>query len=254
MSCAQGAGPDGQCLNDKDNVCKAGQAMSKAGTCAADSDGDGVADVDDDDPDNDGKKEASGGDSCEAPPSCSGDAIACMQVKIQWRIDCNTRKKANIAGGHCGSGGMPVCTGDGCKASEHQQLIQQWKAACTLEKLLAKDGSSGGDPGTGTVPVPDLSGVGDDALAEQVPEEADRKTEIFTDGSAHADGLPGEGGLDTSGFGWSRTCPSPPSVNLMGEVVTLNIGPFCDWMALGGWLVLTMAALLSLRILASAGT
>lgn len=136
--------PTGQCLPG-DGQCAAGEARRPNGTCGRDSDGDGEADEDDDDPDNDpNKPSASGGDSCDMPPSCSGDAIACMQVKIQWRIDCNTRKKANISGGACNA--MPVCTGDGCKASEHASMILQWRTACALEKANAGGGT---DPGTG---------------------------------------------------------------------------------------------------------
>lgn len=137
--------PSGQCLPGE-GQCAAGEARRANGTCGKDKNGDGVADDDDDDPSNDSEKSyAAGGDTCNAPPSCSGDAIACMQVKIQWRIDCNTRSRANVSGGSCAV--MPVCTGDGCKPMEHAQLIQQWKAACALEKLLGKGEGAGGDDG-----------------------------------------------------------------------------------------------------------
>lgn len=252
--------PDGSCSGD--NTCAAGLAKSKSGLCSRDTDGDGIADDDDPDADGDGetddpnekkdKNEASGGDTCNAPPSCSGDSIACTQVRIQWRIDCNTRKKADISGGHCGAGGMPVCAGDGCDAREHQQLIQQWKAVCLLEKIAANDGGSGTDPGQGQVPTPDTSGVGEGELADQVPEDLS-KADAFSDESGYGpDGVPGSQGLNTAGYGWSRACPAPPTVSLMGQAITFDIGPFCNWMALGGWLVLIMASLLSLRILASA--
>lgn len=277
--------PNNQCVNDQ-NVCKSGEAMSSQGTCAKDSDGDGIVDSEDDDIDGDGipnkddpdadgdgvpddqqegegpgkkeKVEASGGDTCDRPPSCSGNPIDCLQARIQWRIDCNTRKKANISGGHCGVGGMPICAGDGCDEREHQQLIQQWKAACLLEKIAANSaGSPGGNPGggdQGTVPTPDTSGVADGDLADQVPED-------MTKDSAHSDesgygsgnGPPGSDGFNTSGYGWSRSCPSLPTIDVFGQAITLNIGPFCNWMALGGWLVLIVSSLVSLRILASAG-
>jgi hypothetical protein len=274
--------PNNQCVNDQ-NVCKAGEAMSSQGTCAKDSDGDGIVDREDDDIDGDGipnkddpdadgdgvpddeqegegpgkKDEASGGDTCDRPPSCTGNPIDCLQARIQWRIDCNTRKKANISGGHCGPGGMPICAGDGCDEREHQQLIQQWKAACLLEKIAASSaGSPGGNPGggdEGTVPTPDTSGVSDGDLADQVPEDK-TKDDAHSDESGYGgDGPPGSDGFNTGGYGWARSCPSPPTIDLLGQSITLNIGPFCDWMALGGWLVLIMASLLSLRILASAG-
>src|SRR5690606_28654962 len=125
--------------------CAAGEVRRENGTCGKDGDGDGVADVDDDDPDNDPKESASGGDTCDAPPACNGGAIDCMQVKIQWRIDCNTRKNRNVSGGACNA--PPVCTGDKCDAMEYASLIQQWRAACNLEKLLAGTGTgSNGQP------------------------------------------------------------------------------------------------------------
>lgn len=145
----QTKGPDGSCV---DNSCPTSiftgsngttvinQVKGKDGTCKADADNDGKADdeQDDDDPNKDGKK-FSGGDSCDAPPTCSGDAIACGQARIQWRIDCNTRADAKISGGSCAA--MPVCTGKNCKAVEYSSLVMQWRATCALER--EKDGTQG---------------------------------------------------------------------------------------------------------------
>src|SRR5690606_40343439 len=113
-------------VTDK-SKCGEGMAKGKDGTCKADANKDGIpdADQDPDNPDNneDGKK-FSGGDNCNAPPACAGDPIMCGQARIQWRIECNTRKHANVEGGACDR--MPICTGDGCKPVEYAQLIQQW--------------------------------------------------------------------------------------------------------------------------------
>ncbi|WP_139116140.1 hypothetical protein [Xanthomonas translucens] len=129
-------GPDGSCVK-KPDVCGTGQAQGKDGTCKPDKDGDGNPDDEDSDDDgDDDKKSFSGGDSCAAPPSCSGDPVMCGQARIQWRIDCNTRRNVNIAGGACGS--PPVCTGDKCDAMEYSQLLMQWRTACATEKLLTK--------------------------------------------------------------------------------------------------------------------
>lgn len=137
--------PSGQCLPG-DGQCAQGEAKGKDGTCKRDSNGDGTPDSEEG-PDDPNKDSASGGDSCNAPPSCNGNPIMCLQLRTQWRIDCNTRKNRNIAGGHCGAGGMPVCTGDKCDAVEHAQLIQTWKTACAVEKLAGKDGpQDGGQP------------------------------------------------------------------------------------------------------------
>lgn len=136
--------PSGQCLPGE-GQCAAGEAKKKDGTCGKDANNDGVADDDDADEENDTTKETfSGGDSCNAPPSCNGSAIMCGQARIQWRIDCNTRKSVNISGGSCSA--VPICTGEKCNAMEYNSLIMQWRTACALEK--AKDtggGTTGGN-------------------------------------------------------------------------------------------------------------
>lgn len=132
--------PSGECLPG-DGQCAAGEAKGKDGTCKRDSNGDGKPDSEEgeDDP---SKDSASGGENCNSPPSCNGNPIMCLQLRTQWRIDCNTRKDHNVTGGACSA--MPVCVGKDCNAQEHAQLIQQWKAACALDKLANK---SGGDDG-----------------------------------------------------------------------------------------------------------
>jgi hypothetical protein len=134
--------PAGSCLPGE-GQCAEGEALGKDGTCKRDSDGDGTPDEDADDPEN---KNFSGGDDCNSPPSCSGDVIMCGQARIQWRIDCNTRKNRNINGGTCDV--PPVCTGEKCDALEYSALLMQWRSACAAEKLLAKSGT-GNDDGDG---------------------------------------------------------------------------------------------------------
>lgn len=135
--------PSGECLPGE-GQCAQGEAKGKDGTCKRDSNGDGVPDSEEgeDDPD---KDSASGGENCNAPPSCNGNPIMCLQLRTQWRIDCNTRRDRNVTGGSCGA--MPVCVGQDCDAQEHAQLIQQWKAACALDKLANRTGDGGGDDG-----------------------------------------------------------------------------------------------------------
>lgn len=199
----------------------------------------------------------SGGDGCDVPPICSGSPILCGQARIQWRIDCNTRRNTNISGGPCSHSGTPTCTGEKCDAIEYAQLVMQWRAACAVEKMAENSSNSGsGGDNTGTTPTPDTSGVSDGELSGQAPNDGDA-TGAFSDGSNAGNGSgsgngSGNGnGLNSSGYGWSRSCPTPPTVNLMGQAITFNVGPFCNWMVLGGWLVLLFSALLSLRILSS---
>lgn len=128
--------PDGRCLPG-DGQCAKGEVRGPDGTCKKDSDDDGK-------PDEPGENDTfSGGDDCSVPPSCSGSPILCGQVRIQWRIDCNTRKNRNIAGGSCAA--TPVCTGEKCDAMEYAGLLMQWRTACAAEKLASQGNNNGGD-------------------------------------------------------------------------------------------------------------
>ena len=134
--------PDGKCLPGE-GQCAQGEARGKDGTCKKDSDGDGQPDEENGEP---GEKEPdsfSGGDDCKTPPSCSGSMIMCGQARIMWRIDCNTRKNRNIAGGQCNT--PPICTGEKCDALEYSGLLMQWRTACALEKMSSATGGNNGD-------------------------------------------------------------------------------------------------------------
>ena len=133
--------PSGECLPGE-GQCAAGEARRNDGTCGKDSNNDGIADDEDEDPENDSEEESfSGGDDCSSPPSCSGSPIDCGMARIQWRIDCNTRRNNNISGGACNA--MPLCTGEKCNAMEYSSLLLQWRTTCALEK--ASGGEGGGD-------------------------------------------------------------------------------------------------------------
>ncbi len=178
--------PDGRCLPG-DGQCAAGEVRGPDGTCKKDSDGDG-------DPDPPGEDEAfSGGDDCSAPPSCSGSPILCGQARIQWRIDCNTRKNRNIAGGMCNA--MPVCTGEKCDAMEYASLLMQWRTACATEKMAAQGGNNGG--GDGSQPEwTKVGGMSTDPGAGASPDD----TKVLTVKKL------GVEQLDQSGFGGGGSC------------------------------------------------
>ncbi len=132
--------PSGACLPG-DGQCAAGEVKGKDGTCKRDSDGDGKPDDGEDEGTTD--ETFAGGDNCNVPPSCSGSPILCGQARIQWRIDCNTRRNRNISGGSCSA--MPVCTGEKCDAVEYSSLLMQWRSTCALEKLAGKGDGEGDD-------------------------------------------------------------------------------------------------------------
>lgn len=79
----------------------------------------------------------SAGDSgnCEAPPSCTGDTLKCLQLTYTWKVQCNT-KGAEISGGDgCGENDMPVCAGTTCKAETYASLLQQWRQRCAAQSV-----------------------------------------------------------------------------------------------------------------------
>ncbi|WJI17474.1 hypothetical protein MWN52_09630 [Pseudoxanthomonas winnipegensis] len=232
--------PDGSCT---DNSCPSGQAKGKDGTCKKDSDGDGTPDGEGEGEGDDEGKQFSGGDSCDTPPSCAGDAIACGQARIQWRIDCNTRADTKIVGGGCDA--IPVCSGKNCKADEYAQLLMQWRTACAVEKLAKGDGAAG-DPNVKKI-ADAITGTGD--IGEDgSPAGAFSENDSLPGGN----GAGGEAGeLDQSGFGWGRSCPTIPDVNVMGTSLHFDTSVFCQWVNLGGQLVLVLASLMCLRIISS---
>lgn len=234
--------PAGNCLPG-DGQCAAGEVRGKDGTCKKDADGDGQPDPGEEGGENgEGKTvdEFSGGDDCSSPPTCSGSPIMCGQARIQWRIECNTRKNRNIAGGMCTQ--PPICTGEKCDALEYNGLLMQWRIACATEKLAA---SSGGGP----VSNPDLVAI--------------RNAVTGTGGTVDpGTSLPGSGAWqggqgtdpiqpDTSGYGWGGgSCPAIPAIDVMGATIQFDPAPLCNWLGLGSYFVMGLAALASLRIVA----
>ncbi|WP_126970336.1 hypothetical protein [Xanthomonas sp. BRIP62411] len=213
--------PTGSCLPG-DGQCAKGEVKGPDGTCKKDGDGDGEPDGEGE---GDGEKsQFSGGDNCENPPSCSGDAIMCGQARIQWRIDCNTRRNRNVSGGTCAS--MPVCTGEKCDAVEYNSMLFQWRSACAAEKLLAKAGDGTGstgqpewtkvggmsqDPGAG-------SGAGDTKITTNKINADDLDQSGF--GGGQCIGFANGGGGAGVSSGFTQTMASPPAIwcNYIGAV------------------------------------
>lgn len=219
--------PDGSCV---DSSCPAGQVKGEDGTCKKDEDGDGDPDEDD--------GSFSGGDDCQNPPQCSGDAILCGQARIQWRIDCNTRKNRSISGGACNA--IPICVGEKCDAMEYSSLLQQWRTACATEALAAKGISA------------DMSGVNS---------RLDRIGKYLDGNGAEAPEAPampweeasGEEQEWSSGLG-SGSCPAPitTTVSFLGtsQAIDFSFGPLCDLAALLYPVVIAGGVLVSAYIVA----
>lgn len=211
-------GPDGSCVDDPKNQCPPGKVKGADGTCKNDADGDGNAD--DDDPNN---KSFSGGDDCQVPPACSGDPIACGQARIQWRIECNTRKNRNISGGSCDA--MPVCAGEKCDALEYAQLLQTWRTACAVEKL--KMSGPAGDANKNGVP---------DVMEQGVDEGANETAQVREDDGSGAMGM-----VDQGGFAAGGGCPGLPPLQVAG--MSLDLGSIACEQAAAVRAVLLMFAM-----------
>lgn len=231
--------PSGQCIPG-DGQCAAGEVRGPDGTCKRDSNNDGEPDPHEkDDPET-----FSGGDQCSAPPSCSGSPIMCGQARIQWRIDCNTRRNNNISGGQCTQAGMPTCTGEKCNAMEYAGLLMQWRSACAAEKLANKSDAPGGasTDANGNGVADALEGSGDPApIGDSAAEVQGAKKW----GIGVSTGL-----LDTSNMFGGGSCPTPPSFKLMGQTISGADFPyFCQAAAILRAAIQIFAAFAALQIL-----
>lgn len=231
--------PDGKCLPG-DGQCAKGEVRGKDGTCKRDRDEDGNPD-EGEEPDDDSGENFAGGDDCKSPPSCSGSPILCGQARIQWRIDCNTRRNRNIAGGMCTQ--PPICTGEKCDALEYSGLLMQWRTACAVEKLAQGNGGNGSN-GDLTAIRDALTGTSGNAD----PGESLPGSGAWQGGGSGSDPIE----PDTSGYGWGGgSCPALPAIDVMGATIQFDPTPLCNWLSLGSYFVMGLAALASLRIVAT---
>lgn len=218
--------PDGSCVDEK---CPAGQARGSDGSCKKDGDGDGNPD------DGEDTGKFSGGEDCKTPPACSGDNILCGQARIQWRIDCNTRRNETITGGMaCAS--PPICAGEKCNAMEYSQLLQQWRTACATETLARGTPAGGGDQ-------PNWTKVTGDGSGGAGPEPT---------GVTRVVGQGIQGRLDSTGFlNGSGSCPK------LGVIQSQTFGNYdldempwlCDLLTITRWILKLVGAFIALGIL-----
>lgn len=241
--------PAGNCLPG-DGQCAQGEVRGKDGTCKKDRDGDGKPDDGEEggeDPDGKKKDEFSGGDDCKTPPTCSGSPIMCGQARIQWRIDCNTRKNRNIAGGACTT--PPVCTGDKCDALEYSGLLMQWRTACAAEKLAQASGNGNGSDGAqpawtmvgGMSQDPGAGSSANDTKVLSVKKLSvdDLDQSGIGGGGGGCIGFAAVGGSDM-GAGFAQAMASPPAF-------------FCNYIAVLRAICILGAAVVSVFILVSGG-
>lgn len=129
----------------------------------------------------------------------------------------STTPGSGVSGGACGTN--YGCTGDAVQCAI---LLESQKSRCASEALT----STTTNPDTSTEPTAAGSGY----------------VETKTVGGSD---------LDTSGLATGGTCPVIAPLNILGNVVAIDTSKFCEWMQLGGILVMLAASLLSLKILGS---
>lgn len=236
--------PLGSCIPG-DGQCAQGEVRGPDGTCKRDKDNDGQPDP----TGPDDKDSFSGGDTCTAPPSCSGSPIMCGQARIQWRIDCNTRRNNNISGGHCSQSGIPVCTGEKCNAMEYAGLLMQWRSTCALEKMAGEKTET---PGTSKADA-NGNGVPDVLEGQGTPAGTGDVAADVASAKSWGIGLSTDR-LDTSNmFGGGGSCPEPPPITIMGKTVSAGDMPyFCKVAAILRALILIFGAYTAIRILMGA--
>ena len=237
--------PTGSCLPGE-GQCAAGEARGKDGTCKKDSNGDGTPDSEQggEDGEGPGDDEAepdsfSGGDNCNNPPSCSGSPVMCGQARIQWRIECNTRRSVNITGGTCGN--EPRCVGENCNAMEYGQLLQQWRTACTLAKMAQGTASVGRD---GLLDWAQDTRAADTDAANAIAAQGDGLDGISVS-DAWRKPTDGEGqGIRENLFGGGNVAQCSIAGNWTFVGHDINPGPqFWSLMQWVGWLMVALAYL-----------
>ncbi|MCO1336121.1 hypothetical protein MO867_17455 [Microbulbifer sp. OS29] len=156
---------------------------------------------------------ASGGGTCDAAPSCNGDAIACAILSQQWLTRCDSNTE--YADSDCSL--QPTCEGDPLMCAS---LINDWQDRCALERADSDADDHFAQNGFKT--------------AEQYAEDGGiLGTGDETDLSDMADGVFNS----RSGVGGSCPQPIPIDAGDFGQY-EIALDPFCDFAESIYWLVL----------------
>lgn len=167
-----------------------------------------------------------GGGTCDQPLQCSGDVIQCAQLWQTWRARCAVEGYGTSASGFGADCSQPAqCNGP---PLECYKLFELKRLRCAQgDGNLLRDAIAG-----------DFAGR-DLGTQRQL-------TDVWMQDGDSAE-------LDTSGWGWSRSCPTLPTVSVFGTSISFDAvaSPvICDWLGIGRGLVLLFASLVCLRILA----
>lgn len=211
------------------------------GSTPTDSDGDGTSDGNDSAPNNPGQggggDENGEGQAEDGSGTCGGDGQPTCGSPGTGSGNGNTS-----GGGHdCNT--PPSSTGDAILA---QIAYQTWATRCAITGMGNAgpgNGTGNGDgSGEGTGGEFDGDAEGRDAATEGDSEDPEREDVVEESETEEPE-------LDTSGYGYSRSCVAAPTVTVFGQTITFDTGPMCQWLELASYFVLVLAALGSARII-----
>lgn len=226
---------------DGDGVPDGEDAFPNDANESKDTDGDGIgdnADVADADPTNGDDKQdgdekdnqASGGGDCNAPPSCTGDAIACNTNWQIWRM-------------RCGTGG--AVTGDvtNCAAAYTCNADPVQCAQLAVMRVQACKPGAGDGTGEGAGDQPAWTVGAEPARPDEGAEPAESDVKRFGV-------VIGPSMLDTEEIFGAGSCPTFPSFKIMGVTIDpSDIESWCTIVAIMRAAVLLMAGYFALQIL-----
>jgi hypothetical protein len=182
---------------------------------------------------------ASGGDSCSVPPSCSGDPVGCLNAKQSWLNRC--QNLAEVSGDPASCSSSFQCDGDAVQCASLQfnrtQYCDDVAAANEFDQNSLHDSFTDG--------LSDLQNqlgsdpVGDDGILDAVTNSTEtidiadslNLSTIFNPTSA------------------SGSCPAPYSMNLLGQSVSFEYNMFCDVLTSINPFVLMLFSFFGARIL-----
>ena len=183
-----------------------------------DIDGDGVPNIDD--TTNEKESSASGGNSCDAAPSCSGDAIDCAILQQQWLTRCAQEEEGEFTDNGCAVD--PQCEGDPLLCAA---LVYSWKDDCALEK--AKQDAEGWFENNSYEEAEDLAARGGPFLDGGEIDLSDITDGVLSSRSTVASACPAPESIDAGPFG----------------TYEFSYQPFCDLADMIYWVVMLSAYL-----------
>lgn len=247
--CTSADVPEPMVDTDGDGVPDEEDAFPNDPTETADSDGDGVgdnADFSPDDPtdgsdtpgeedgDDEGDNQASGGGTCDAPPSCKGDGIACAQLFQQWKIRCDTTAQGKVTGGDVQDCDATIVVQSPDPVANAQLAVLR-KIACNAG-TGTPGGSTGDANGNGVADA--LEGEGSSGESPETPDAMDFDIGINPDM------------LDQENIFGGGTCPNAPSFTIWTVTISPSSMPYwCQMMAIARALILIFGMWTACQIL-----